>query len=235
MAERPYTVLSCCVSLDGYLDDASERRLVLSNAADLDRVDGLRAECDAILVGAATVRNDDPRLLVHSAERRRARLRRGLPPNPVKVTLTDHAKLDPAARFFTAGDADRLVYCTTAAAEEARRTLGGLARFVDAGESVRMPWLCHDLHVRGVRRLLVEGGGAVLTQFLIEGIADELQLAVAPIFVGDPAGTRFVEAGAFPWCGDRRARLVETRPVGDVVLLRYALSERFRTDSEETT
>ena len=65
-SQRPYVLLSCSLSLDGYLDNASHRRLVLSNAADLDRVDGVRAGCDAILVGAATVRADNPRLLVRS-------------------------------------------------------------------------------------------------------------------------------------------------------------------------
>ena len=64
MAERPYTVLSWAMSLDGYLDDVSGQRLVLSNAADLDRVDAVRASCDAILVGAGTVRADNPRLVV---------------------------------------------------------------------------------------------------------------------------------------------------------------------------
>ncbi len=59
MGDRPYTLLSCGMSIDGYLDTASERRLVLSNSADLDRVDSVRAGCDAILVGAGTVRTDN--------------------------------------------------------------------------------------------------------------------------------------------------------------------------------
>lgn len=234
MAERPYTVLSCCVSLDGYIDDAAEQRLMLSNATDLDRVDGVRAGCDAILVGAATVRNDDPRLLIKSPAHRAARVRRGLPPDPTKVTVTERAKLDPTARFFTAGGAPRLVYCATSTVAAARASLGAVACVIDAGRAVRMDWLCGDLYARGVRRLLVEGGGTVLTQFLTQGLADELHLAVAPIFVGEPTGTRFVEPGAFPWSGDHRARLVGSSAIDDVVLLRYALSERF-PHGEETT
>jgi 5-amino-6-(5-phosphoribosylamino)uracil reductase len=74
---------------------------------------------------------------------------------------------------------------------------------------------------------MVEGGGEVHTQLLTEGLADELQLVVAPLFVGHPEATRFVGAGRYPFSGGRRARLVESRPIGDVVLLRYALSERF--------
>ena len=66
MPERPYTLLSCGMSIDGYIDTATDERLVLSNDADFDRVDAVRADSDAILVGAATLRNDNPRLLVRA-------------------------------------------------------------------------------------------------------------------------------------------------------------------------
>ena len=69
MPERPYTLLSCGISIDGYLDRGTGDRLVLSNEADLDRVDDVRACCDAILVGAATIRQDNPRLLVRKPAR----------------------------------------------------------------------------------------------------------------------------------------------------------------------
>ena len=77
VADRPYTLLSCSVSLDGYLAGAGQQRLLLSNDDDLDRVDAVRATCDAILVGAATVRNDNPRLLVRAAARRAERVAEG--------------------------------------------------------------------------------------------------------------------------------------------------------------
>src|SRR4249919_3353262 len=88
MSDRPYTLLSCSMSIDGYLSGASDDRLLLSNDADFDRVDAVRAECDAILVGAMTVRRDNPRLLVRSEARREERAARGLPESPIKVTVT---------------------------------------------------------------------------------------------------------------------------------------------------
>ena len=114
MPSRPYVILSCATSADGYLDDASPRRLILSGPADLDRVDEVRAGCDAILVGAGTVRADDPRLLIRDPRRRARRAARGLPEHPARVTLTATGDLDPGARFFAPG-ADRLVYCATPA------------------------------------------------------------------------------------------------------------------------
>ncbi len=227
MAERPYVLLSACMSLDGYLDDASDARLLLSNDEDFDRVDALRAGSDAILVGAATVRRDDPQLLVRDLGRVARRRSAGLAEQPTKVTVTRRAKLDVEARFFTAGAAPKLVYCASDTAGMAREQLAQVATVVDAGAQVRMSWVAADLGRRGVHRLMVEGGGSVHTQFLTEGLADELQLTVAPLFVGNAEATRLVGPGRFPHSACRRAELVETHPVGDVVLLRYALSPRF--------
>ena len=227
MAERPYTLLSCGMSLDGYLDCPSVRRLRLSNDQDFDRVDAVRAGCDAILVGAGTVRNDNPRLLVRAAARQQQRVGAGRTASPMKVTLTGTGKLDPDADFFTLGDVEKVVYSTSGPAAELRCRLAGLATVVDAGDPVDLRAVSGDLHARGVRRLMVEGGGTVHTQFLTGDLADELQLVVAPLFVGDSRARRFVDDGRFPWNADRRATLAEVRPIGDVVLLRYALSSRF--------
>ncbi|EWT02579.1 deaminase/reductase [Intrasporangium oryzae NRRL B-24470] len=226
MAERPYTVLSCGMSIDGYLDDPSGTRLLLSNDADLDRVDSVRAASDAILVGAATVRKDNPRLLVRSRARQDERIARGLPASPAKVTITAGARLDACANFFVTGESEKLVYCASAVAGEARRRLGHVATVVDGGQPVDLSRMTEDLFARGVGRLMVEGGGSMHTQFLTAGLADELHLVVAPFFVGDSRAPRFVRDGRFPWNPDCRATLLEARPIGDVVLLRYALSSR---------
>ena len=218
------------MSIDGYLGSAAPGRLELSNDADFDRVDAVRASCDAIMVGAATVRNDDPRLLVRSPARREERTARGLAPLPIKVTVTERVELNARAAFFVTGDTEKLVYCTSRGVGDARSRLGPVATVVDGGRRVEMRRLSEDLGARGVRRLMVEGGGTVHTQFLTDGLADELQLVVAPFFVGDSRAPRFVHDGLFPWNPGRRATLAEVRQIGDVVLLRYALSPRFRLD-----
>ena len=226
MPKRPYTLLSCSVSIDGYIAGAGSR-LLLSNEADFDRVDEVRASCDAILVGATTVRNDNPRLVVRSPERREERLARGLAPSPIKVTVSRRAELDARADFFTAGETEKLVYCARSSVREARARLEPVATIVDGGHTVEMGTVSGDLAERGVERLMVEGGGNVHTQFLTADLVDELQLVVAPVFVGDSEAPRFVRDGLFPWNAARRAKLAEVRQIGDVVLLRYALSTRF--------
>ena len=120
------------------------------------------------------------------------------------------AILDPASRFFTTGNADKIVYTP----DPDRLDLGADATVVRADG---LPEMLADLDARGVRRLMVEGGSAVLAAFLTAGLADELHLAVAPRLVGDPRAPRFTGAG------DTRLRLAETIRLGDVVVMRYLL------------
>jgi riboflavin-specific deaminase-like protein len=225
VAGRPYVLLSCAMSVDGYIDDASPSRLLLSNQEDLDRVDAERAQADAILVGAGTIRHDDPGLLVRSPARRAERERRGLAPSPLRVTLTAGGDVDPGRRFF-AGEAQSLVYCPAGVADLLRRRFGAGAAVVGLGERVEPGALLDDLAARGVGRLMVEGGSAVLTAFLVQGLADELQLAIAPFFVGDPCAPRLVGEGRFPQGPESPMALAGVRRLGDLVLLRYLLRPR---------
>ncbi|GGL97906.1 5-amino-6-(5-phosphoribosylamino)uracil reductase [Streptomyces fumigatiscleroticus] len=214
---HPYVLLSAAVSLDGRLDDTGPERLLLSGPADFDRVDEVRASADAILVGAGTIRADNPRLLVNSADRRAARVAAGRPAYPLKVTVSGSGELDPAARFWHTGG-EKVLYTTDRGAERAQ-ALGLAADVVPLGPALDWRRLLEHLHdERGVARLMVEGGGLVHTQLLQQGLADELQLVLAPLLVGDPDAPRLFGPGAYQ---RGRLRLVETRRIEDVVLLRY--------------
>jgi riboflavin-specific deaminase-like protein len=219
---RPYVLLSCATSADGYLDDASPRRLILSGPADLDRVDEVRAGCDAVLVGAQTVRKDNPRLLIRDPRRRARRAARGRPEHPARVTLTATGDLDPQARFFAPG-ALRLVYCATPAIGRARERLGDSAVLIDAGDPLSLDLVLIDLAERGVLRVLVEGGARVLGEFLARDLADELNLAVAPFFVADPDPKTAPRLNLPRPSPDGPMTLAEVSRVGEVGLLRYLL------------
>lgn len=225
MISRPYVLLSVAASVDGYIDDATDTRLLLSNDADFERVDEVRAGCDAILVGADTIRRDDPQLLVRSAERQQQRQRRGLPAHLTKVTLTGSGDVAPSARFFTAGDTEKLVYTSSSVVRSLAERLSAAATVIDAGEPLDLPTVLADLADRKIERLMVEGGSAVHTLFLTAGVVDEIHLVIAPFFVGDPKAPRFVGPGQFPQNPRNRMVLAETRQIGDVVLMRYLLHQ----------
>ncbi|TDU06696.1 diaminohydroxyphosphoribosylaminopyrimidine deaminase [Streptomyces sp. 846.5] len=220
---RPYVLLSAAMSVDGRIDDSSPERLLLSSPEDFDRVDELRAESDAVLIGAGTLRGDDPRLLVNAPERRAARKAEGRSEQPLRVVLTGSGDLDPAQRFWHHGDA-RVAYAPDAAVAALAGRLGALADVVGTGARLDPGAVLDDLGARGVRRLMVEGGSSVHTLFLTAGLVDEIQLAVAPFFVGDADAPGFVRPGLFPQDAAHRMTLAGTRALGDTALLRYLVT-----------
>jgi 5-amino-6-(5-phosphoribosylamino)uracil reductase len=230
------------MSVDGRIDDASPERLVLSGPADLARVDELRASCDAIVVGANTIRRDNPRLLIRDPGLRARRLAAGRPEHPVRVTLTSRGDLDPDARFFRppaepafpGAPAGRppLVYCASPGVPAARARLGTLAEIIDAGDPASVRFMIQNLTEGGCARVLVEGGATLLREVLVSGLADELQLAVAPFFVGQAAAPSFALPGPYPAGPADPMTLAEVRRVdgpgeeggrGGMVALRYLL------------
>lgn len=227
--ERPYTILSCAMSVDGRIDDTSPERLRLSNEEDFAEIDELRAGCDAILVGAGTLRADDPRLLVRSQKLRKRRRDQGRTENLLKAVVTRKGHIDPEARLFGTGDAGAVVYTGGSGVDVARKRLEGRpaaeppAEVVDVGDPPEVAAILADLTDRGVQRLLVEGGGHIHTMFLTSGLVDELRLAVAPFFIGDESAPRFLMAGVYPFTPEAPMRLVEARELGDVAVLRYCL------------
>jgi 5-amino-6-(5-phosphoribosylamino)uracil reductase len=224
------------MSVDGRIDDTSPARLVLSGPADLDRVDELRASCDAIIVGANTVRRDDPRLLIRSPRRQAARIAAGKLAHPLRVTLTASGDLDPYARFFTqpaspgpigaepvlAGGTP-FVYCASPAFPAAVDRLGERAEVIDAGDPASVSFMLSDLAKRGVVRVLAEGGAHLLRDLLTEGLADELHLAVAPFFVGDASAPPFALPGRYPAGPGDPMTLAGTGRAGDMAVMRYLL------------
>ncbi|AWL37455.1 deaminase [Streptomyces sp. SM18] len=221
---RPFVLLSAAVSIDGHLDTRpGEERLLLSNKEDFERVDSVRAGVDAILVGAGTLRADNPRLLVNSAERRASRVAAGEPEYPLKVTITGTGNLDPGWKFWHHGG-DKLVLAVGhEATAQARANLGDLATVQSVPAEAVWPAALDILGDEyGVKRLMVEGGGTVHTQLLEAALADELQLVIAPLLVGQFDAVRMLGPASYPGGPAARLRLLETRQIGDVVLLRYA-------------
>ena len=150
------------MSVDGYIDDTTSERLRLSDEEHFDRVDQVRAESDAILIGATTLRRDNPRLIVKSPRRQAEREARGLPACPLKVVVTASGDLSPDLRFFhSAGD--RLIYCPETVAPKLRDRIGDLAKVASVGASLDFGTMMDDLGERGVRQLMVEGGTTIHT------------------------------------------------------------------------
>jgi riboflavin-specific deaminase-like protein len=139
----------------------------------------MRALCDAIVVGAETVARDDPRLTTRLVEGN----------NPVRVVLDPRRRLPPDHRVFTDGEARTLVVHASAGGDAVTRGWGGAeAVSVPArgkGDGLALAAVLAELHGRALRRVFVEGGGVTVSAFLEAGLLDRLQVAIAPVIIGD--------------------------------------------------
>ena len=183
---RPYVHLKLAQSLDGRIATRGGDSQWITDAAARRMVHRMRAEHDAILVGRETALRDDPRLTVRdvAADEAPAAM-------PRRVVLDSRLALPARSRL--AGDeyASRTIVLTTAQADPARRRelieRGVQVDDVAAGAGGRphIDAVLQALHDRGIRSLLVEGGGAVYTSFLRTGRFDRLTAFVAPLLIGE--------------------------------------------------
>jgi 2,5-diamino-6-(ribosylamino)-4(3H)-pyrimidinone 5'-phosphate reductase len=202
---RPRILINVAMTADGKIDTFERKGAAISSAADKARVDRLRAEVDAIMVGGRTLLDEDPKLTVRSAELRRERVARGLVENPAKVgVVTDLAlaagpgdrsewrREPPLRNFLGTGPAKVFLFTTRCNDPEL------LDYFHTSGAKVSA--LGHDrvdllqvfasLHQEGIRTVLVEGGGTLLAELFRLGLVDELTIYVAPrVFGGANAPT----------------------------------------------
>ncbi len=202
--------VSVAVSLDGCIDDRAPGRLMLSSPEDWQEVYRLRSECDAVLVGAGTLRKDDPSLVIKDPALRAERARRGRPEDILRVSLSESGKLDTTLKFFTGPGRPLLFLGRNASQFEGLADVVVMPEFTPAA-------IIAELERRGVQRLMVEGGQEVLAMFFGAGAVDELRLAVAPFMVGDPEAPRFMGRGK-----TGRMALLRVEKLGDMAVMHYA-------------
>ncbi|MFR9504298.1 MAG: dihydrofolate reductase family protein [Rikenellaceae bacterium] len=179
-------ILSVATSADGYIDDNNKDRLILSTPEDWADIYRLRAGADAILIGAETLRRDNPRLTLKGDELRAARLAAGKPAEPCKVIVSRKGYISPDHRIFEE-PTSRIILFT----ESYRPQLEGLAEMIIEAD-ITANFIITQLEKRGLFNIFVEGGAEIHNLFLSEKCATELRIATNPtICVGDPSAPHF--------------------------------------------
>jgi 2,5-diamino-6-(ribosylamino)-4(3H)-pyrimidinone 5'-phosphate reductase len=195
---RPFTYINVAMTADGKIDTFQRKGAAISSARDKERVDKLRAEADAVMVGGKTLLDEDPKLTVRSEALREERVRQGRPPNPIKVGVVSKAELNPHSKFLHEGGGRCVIFTTHRTSNEqlALIRLQNAEVFVHEGERVDLRKMMHTLHELGIERLMVEGGGTLNFELIRLGLVDEISAFVAPmVFGGDTAPTMAAGSG----------------------------------------
>lgn len=221
----PFVLMNAAVSADGKLAPASRRRVRLGSARDLARMDRLRASSDAILIGAGTLRAEDPPLQVRSRALLAARLRAGRPRLLTNIVLSRSLELPLGARFFRDPSVKRLLIAPASAPKRNLLRLRRLSEVLLVGRTRVDPRrLLERLAARGIERLLVEGGGKTYALFLEAGLVDEIHLTICPVLVGGRDAPTAFDGEGFDDPPFPRLALSLCRREGEEVYLRYTRS-----------
>jgi len=180
-----HVVVNAAVSADGKLSTRRREQVAISGTADFDRVDALRAESDAVMVGVGTVLADDPHLTLDDTDRITDRRKRGASSHPARVVADSRARTPTDARVLDEA-ATTYLLVSEAAPDDRRDALesAGARIVVAGGERVDLPGAFDALAEHGIDRLMVEGGGEVLFSLFESGLVDELSVFVGPVVVG---------------------------------------------------
>jgi 2,5-diamino-6-(ribosylamino)-4(3H)-pyrimidinone 5'-phosphate reductase len=191
--------VNAATSVDGKLSTREREQVAISGPEDFDRVDRVRADSDAVLVGVGTVLADDPSLTVKDADRRTERTARGASPNPARV-VADSRLRTPADATVLDGAAHTYLLASEAAPEDRLATLRareGVTVVVAGAERVALPAALDRLDAAGVDRLMVEGGGELIAGLFAAGLVDELTLFVGSLVIGGREAPTLVDGEGF--------------------------------------
>lgn len=191
--------VNAATSVDGKLSTRQREQVAISGPADFDRVDRVRAESDAVMVGVGTVLADDPSLTVTDADRRDEREARGDDPNPARVVADSRLRTPDDAVVLD--DAAHTYLLTSEAAPDERldalRERAGVTVVVTAGERVDLEAALDRLERGGVDRLMAEGGGELIAGLFAAELVDELTLFVGPTVIGGRDAPTLVDGEGF--------------------------------------
>ncbi|MFB6113354.1 MAG: 2,5-diamino-6-(ribosylamino)-4(3H)-pyrimidinone 5'-phosphate reductase [Halodesulfurarchaeum sp.] len=215
--------VNAAMSVDGKLASRKRQQLAISDPEDFARVDELRAESDAVLVGVGTVLADDPSLTIDDPEAASEREAQGEPRHPARVVADSRARISPDATVLD-GRAESYVLVSEAVPNEHVSQLQGAgATVIEAGENrVDLRTALSELEESGIETVLVEGGGEIIFSLFEAGLVDELSVFVGSILIGGrdaptlADGIGFTES--FP-----ELELEEVSRIGNGILLQYTI------------
>src|SRR5665811_1503088 len=160
--DRPFIFINSAMSADGKLSTKERKQVRISGKLDFGRVDELRAQADAIMVGIGTVLADDPSLTVKSPERKAARKIAGKNENPVRIIVDSAARTPLDADIFKKGEGLRIIAVSNSAPAEKIKSLEEKALVIKTGDlKVDLGELVAKLKEMGINILMVEGGATL--------------------------------------------------------------------------
>jgi 2,5-diamino-6-(ribosylamino)-4(3H)-pyrimidinone 5'-phosphate reductase len=225
---RPTVSVNVAMSADGKISTRERRQVRISGAPDRARVDRMKAESDAIMVGIGTVLADNPSLTVKSPDLRRQRVERGQEENPVRIVVDSFGRTPPDADILHKGKGARIIAISEGAERERVEVLRRHAEVIQTGTTeVDLRALLEKLGARGIHTLMVEGGGRLIGALFREHLVDELSTYIGNVVIGGDGSPTPVDGAGFLREEEFvHLHLMEVYPLEKGVLIRWTVEKK---------
>lgn len=176
-------VVNAAMSLDGKLASTGRQQVTISGPGDFERVDRLRADSDAIMVGVGTVLADDPSLTLKDEGLRENRVRDGRSPHPIRI-VADSQLRTPIDATVLDDSAPTYLLTTVDDPDQQGRYPDGVTCLHAGKNQVDLSTACAELEAKGIASLMVEGGGELIFSLARAGLIDQLTVYVGNMLIG---------------------------------------------------
>jgi len=191
-------VVNAAISADGKLSSRKREQIEISGPDDFGRVDGLRAESDAVMVGVGTVVADNPSLTIDSDARVERRKEAGKPPQPARVVADSRIRTPPTAAVLDDAAESFLLVTEAAPTDFVQEMDEEGAVVITAGQrQVDLPTAFEALESHGIEQLMVEGGGEIIYSLFEAELVDELSVFVGPLIIGGREAPTLADGDGF--------------------------------------
>jgi 2,5-diamino-6-(ribosylamino)-4(3H)-pyrimidinone 5'-phosphate reductase len=213
-SSRPRIIFSAAITLDGKLATRTGDSK-LSSKKDKTRVHKLRSNVDAILIGKNTVKIDDPLLSVRNIKKK----------NPIRIILDSNATIRMSSRILKT--CSKIPTIIVVSKKARKKNLQKLEKFpvqvlVCGNYIVNIKKLLGNLKKKGIKNILVEGGGRTNWAFVKENLVDEAIITITPYLVGGMTATTLVDGDGFSTIAkSKRLKLKNVTKIKNEVILHY--------------
>lgn len=225
---RPYIIINTSMSADGKIATIERKQFKISGNDDFKRVDFLKSNVDAVMVGINTIISDDPSLTIKSNENIIYRINNNRTKHPIRIVVDSKAKININSKVLLKETGECIILVSKMADKEKIQSLKtNNHKVIVCGESiVNLKEGMEQLYNYGIKKILVEGGATLNFSLIKDNLVDEIYTFIGGIIIGGFQSPTLVDGIGFQMNEIIKLKLFDYKMIDNGILLKWKLTNK---------